>query len=181
MKYLPVFYQQVIDGHNQKAMKSTLEDPIVQNRRRQLRRWIDEHFEGSQMAFIASTNDGEKQINQGELSGLLKSKSFGEKRARSLERQAHMPPRHLDSSDAKSVTHYAGEHIEPQPEPAIPIARISPKPWPFTRVSRDRLMNLKRDLGGRRGLDAIDDIDRTLEVVVLKWEKQITIRKSAAN
>ena len=54
-------------------------NPAAENRRRQLRKWIDQHFGGSQTQFILSTNDGEKQINQGELSGLLGKKSFGEK------------------------------------------------------------------------------------------------------
>lgn len=154
---------------------------MVENRRKQLRRWIDEHFEGSQMAFIASTNDGEKQVNQGELSALLKKKSFGEKRARSLERQAHMPPRYLDTDgQAPPATHYAGE---PTPDVSGPVTTMlrspSSRSWPFVRVSRERLMSLKRNLGGRRGADAIDDIDRTLEVMVIKWEQQAPVRKSA--
>jgi len=68
------------------------ESPTIQARRARLREWIDSRFGGSQSAFVASTG-----INQGELSGLLKTKSFGEKRAASLERVAKMPPGYLVS------------------------------------------------------------------------------------
>lgn len=161
-------------------MKICQKDPTAEGRRKQLRRWIDENFNGSQVAFIASTNDGEKQINQGELSALLKDKSFGEKRARSLEKQAHMPPRYLDANLEVPATTYVREPLPSTGEYVTPMMRTPEKSWPFARVSRERLMNLKRHLGGRRGLDAIDDIDRTLEVMVLKWEQQIPARKSAA-
>jgi len=68
------------------------EPPTIQARRSRLREWIDSRFSGSQSAFVASTG-----INQGELSGLLKTKSFGEKRAASLERAAKMPAGYLVS------------------------------------------------------------------------------------
>lgn len=71
-------------------------DKLVANRRRQLQLWIDEKYNSSQTDFIASTNDGIKQLNQGELSGLLRNKSFGERKARSLELMAHMPGGYLD-------------------------------------------------------------------------------------
>lgn len=73
-------------------------DMIVEGRRRRLREWIDAHYGGVQAAFIEQTG-----INQGELSGLLKSKSFGEKRARSLEEKAGMPPFFLDGSRTAAV------------------------------------------------------------------------------
>lgn len=63
---------------------------VVAARRARLQAWIDTHYKGSQASFIAATG-----INQGELSGLLKNKSFGEKRAASLEIQARMPAGYL--------------------------------------------------------------------------------------
>ncbi len=60
--------------------------PVVALRRERLRWWIDNRCDGSQAKFIAQSG-----INQGELSGLLRSKSFGEKRAYSLEQAARMP------------------------------------------------------------------------------------------
>jgi hypothetical protein len=66
---------------------------LVAARRARLREWIDKHHNGSQASFIRSTKP---QINQGELSGLLKDKSFEQKRAFSLERQTpSMPPGYL--------------------------------------------------------------------------------------
>lgn len=68
---------------------SSLDSPIVAARRKRLQAWITDNF-GSQAAFVAATG-----INQGELSGLLKSKSFGEKRAAAIETAANMPTGHL--------------------------------------------------------------------------------------
>lgn len=64
--------------------------PLVAARRIALREWIDTHYAGKQAAFIAVA-----KINQGELSGLLQSKSFGEKKAAKLERASKMPDGYL--------------------------------------------------------------------------------------
>lgn len=66
-------------------------------RRKNLQLWIDEKFGGVQAEFINFTG-----INQGELSGLLKKKSFGEKKARSLEKLAGMPNLWLDIQTEKT-------------------------------------------------------------------------------
>lgn len=66
---------------------------VVTRRRRNLKAWIDAHFKGIQAAFVERTG-----INQGELSGLLKAKSFGEKKARALEKQAGIPFGWLDEA-----------------------------------------------------------------------------------
>lgn len=141
----------------------------VLNRRRQLRRWIDEHFDGSQTAFVASTADGEKQINQGELSGLLKEKSFGEKRARSLEAQAGMPPGYLDSSDSSEGN--APTHVSEPKSSAGNVVAVQAMKWPFHNVTYQRLMTLKAALGPRVGHEALRDIDALLDVAVGKWER----------
>lgn len=67
---------------------------LVANRRNRLKEWIDQRYAGSQAKMVEDIG-----INQGELSGLLKSKSFGEKKARSLEDQAGMPYSYLDLMD----------------------------------------------------------------------------------
>lgn len=61
------------------------------NRRAKLRQWIDERYNGSQAAFVAAHN-----LNQGEISALLKDKSFGGVKARNLETLTGMPERFLD-------------------------------------------------------------------------------------
>lgn len=63
----------------------------AENRRTRLRQWIDEHHNGSQASFVAAHN-----LNQGEISSLLKDKSFGGVKARNLETLTGMPERYLD-------------------------------------------------------------------------------------
>lgn len=143
-------------------------------RRRQLRQWIATHFDGVQSEFIKSTNDGTTQINQGELSGLLSSKSFGEKRARRLEEQAKMPRGYLDGLQAPtSSAIIASDVVAPSHNP-------TPARWPFTRVTPHRLESLRKSLGPQRGHQAMRDIDEMLETVVLKWERRAEEDKSAA-
>ena len=153
---------------------SDTEDPVVANRRSRLKLWIDTRCDGSQKQFIASTNDGEKQINQGELSGLLRSKSFGEKRARSLEKQAHMPAGFLD---ARSDASEQSALIAAEPTPVYGPS------WPFHRVSHERLTALRQHLGPQRFADAIDDMDELLESTLIKWERRAetdTVKSAAA-
>jgi SOS-response transcriptional repressor LexA len=83
-------------------MATTSNSEIVSRRRKRLKDWIDRHHEGLQAGFVERTG-----INQGELSGLLKSKSFGEKKARSLEKLAGMPAYWLDSDEP------AGANVSP--------------------------------------------------------------------
>ena len=147
-------------------------NPAAENRRLQLRRWIEANCGGSQAAFIASTNDGEKQINQGELSGLLGSKSFGEKRARNLEKQAGMPPNYLDQAPDPYLK--VEEHNQHESRPKASNG------WPFSKVSLSRLAALKRNLGPHKGVEAMHDLDDTLDLAVMKWERRISQRKSRA-
>jgi len=119
---------------------------VVTNRRRQLAKWIDEKFDGSHTAFIASTHDGEKQLNQGELSALLRNKSFGEKRARSLEVQAGMPISYLEETD-EPVTEKPGvtpparaKNIHPLNATRWPFKKITPEQWNKNLKPADRLM-----------------------------------------
>ena len=149
-----------------------IKNPAAENRRAQLRKWIEERFGGSQALFIAATNNGDKQINQGELSGLLRDKSFGEKRARSLEAQAGMPTGYLEEKPVNPFAKVA------ETAPSAPIEAITG--WPFSKVTLRRILALKTSLGPRKGLDAIHDIDDTLETTVIKWERRAAQAKSHA-
>ncbi len=64
-------------------------------RRRNLRQWIADKYGGQQTRFAEAI-----AINQGELSALLKNKSFGEKKARKIEQAAQMPAMWLDQEHA---------------------------------------------------------------------------------
>lgn len=167
-----MFYQKVILKENSAHM--TIEDsPVVANRRSQLQRWIDIHHGGSQKSLIAHTNDGKRQLNQGELSGLLKNKSFGEKKARALETQAGMPAGYLDQQSTQPNPFALAETNET-------VVTVTPmlRSWPFPSVSLERLMQLKKGLGSRKGVDALHDIDKHLEIVVLKWEKALNDQRN---
>lgn len=66
----------------------------TKNRRDRLRQWIQEHHDGVQAKFIEAHK--EQKLNQGLISGFLKSKSFGSVAARNLEKKVGMPPRYLE-------------------------------------------------------------------------------------
>lgn len=90
-------------------MKMAMEYDIRTTRRARLKQWIEDNFGGQQARFVDATG-----INQGELSGLLRDKSFGEKKARGLEKQANMPHLYLDGVDPDEVTTaYATDLIAP--------------------------------------------------------------------
>ncbi|MDR0250677.1 MAG: S24 family peptidase [Burkholderiales bacterium] len=74
---------------------------IYETRRKRLRLWIDTHHGGVQARFVDTTG-----INQGELSSLLKQcgKTFGEEKARPLEKAAGMPILWLDQDDGSNNT-----------------------------------------------------------------------------
>ncbi|WOB24775.1 MULTISPECIES: S24 family peptidase [Xanthomonas] len=74
---------------------TTADTPLVALRRARLQQWINDHHDGKQADFVRAAS-----INQGELSLLLKSKSFGEKRAAALEKAAGMPTGYLSSAGA---------------------------------------------------------------------------------
>lgn len=103
------------------------EPPAIAVRRRRLREWIETRFEGSQVRFIADCSQRGHELNQGELSGLLKAKSFGEKKARKLEEIAQMPHHFLNPT---------GEY--PQIHGNVSVARESthenPYLWPFKNL-----------------------------------------------
>ena len=160
------------------------DDPAMQNRRARLREWIDARFGGSHALFIASTNNGEKQMNQGELSALLRNKTFGERRARSLEAMAGMPPRYLDSAPDTATAPIKAQNTPPANPYLLADSAAEPAPvgWRFSKVSLARIVRLKRQLGARAGTTAMQDIDETLELVVAKWERRVapSAKKSAA-
>lgn len=69
-------------------------EQVVAARRLRLQAWIAEHFGGSQKAFREALPPKDR-INQGMLSALLSTKSFGEKQAAGIERRYQMPRGYL--------------------------------------------------------------------------------------
>ena len=78
---------------------------ITELRRANLRQWVDERCGGRQALFAQTA-----AVNPGELSALLKNKSFGEKKARKIEQAAAMPAMWLDTLHAPSQNLQEGKH-----------------------------------------------------------------------
>lgn len=66
-------------------------------RRERLASLIQERYEGSQSLFVERTGE-----NQGEVSALLRNKSFGEKKARKIEQKCNLPEGWLDLAPMES-------------------------------------------------------------------------------
>ncbi len=110
-QHLLVIYPAVIENSGMKRSTEAVED--TENRRRQLQLWIEARHAGKQSAFVAA-----HKLNQGEISALLKDKSFGGVKARNLEAKCGMPPRYLDQREA---------------EPAA-VAKLSPRALTLARA-----------------------------------------------
>ncbi len=101
---------------------------VVSCRRRNLKLWIDAKYNGLQASFIEKTD-----INQGELSALLKNKSFGEKKARSIELKAEMPYRYLDQKKPWELELTSESVLDKNEETEVAM---------FSRTSKSREINL---------------------------------------
>lgn len=110
-QHLLVIYLLVSDNSNM-ANRSHAAKAEVENRRNQLRKWIDTHFGGRQSAFVEA-----HRLNQGEISSLLKDKSFGSVKARNLEAATGMPPRYLEAiaDEVATTTRMPFANVEPVP------------------------------------------------------------------
>lgn len=110
------------------ATRSDAANRDAENRRARLRQWIDEHFD-NQASFIAA-----HQLNQGEISALLKDKSFGSVKARNLEAATGMPERYLDErigEGAPVAPTPVGVPLFPRdapPEGYVRLQHLSPQP-----------------------------------------------------
>lgn len=127
--------------------KTAAANEDTENRRRRLRKWIADNYDGKQAKFVAA-----KLLNQGEISALLGTKSFGSVKARTLELQAGMPTRYLDQRDEDTAT--------PAPLPATLTTA-----WPFPLVARDRYEALSPEMRGyvqKSMNDALDYCEKTI-------------------
>jgi len=125
--------------------------PIVKARRARLQEWIDTHYNGSRSAFIQATS-----INQGELSGLLRTKPFGERRASSLEVLAGMPPGYLLTPLGETAT---------LPEPNIPVSGKD--------YVRFELLDGLADMGPGAINDDFPEVIRVMEMAALEVRRRL--------
>ena len=94
---------------------------LAELRRHNLRLWIERLHQGRQALFVAETG-----INQGELSALLKNKTFGERKARKIEQSAGMPALWLDTPQPAENT--ARPHPNTPTQTTSKTMQISPIP-----------------------------------------------------
>ncbi|WP_155808197.1 hypothetical protein [Bordetella petrii] len=97
----------------------------MQVRRDQLRAWISSHY-SSARAFCQDNG-----LNESEISQLLRTKSFGPRRARKLEEQAKMPLRYLEGPALRSASGKSAA-----------VKESHDPPWPFHHSSYDDFMSL---------------------------------------
>lgn len=107
-------------------------DKDVENRRRQLRKWIETHFPNT-AAFVRAHN-----LNQGEVSALLKTKSFGSRKARNLEEQTGMPIRYLEEQSGDPDGGQQGDGNGGNSAVLLPTR---PR-WPFPGIPEDQVFAL---------------------------------------
>ena len=109
-------------------------------RRARLKQLIKEQFNNRQADFIAAT-----EINQGELSGLLRKKSFGEKKARSVELSVGIARGWLDRESDHAPT--AAINTDQDPRAALLVAHFF---WLTEAEKVELLRNVKAMADGNR-------------------------------
>jgi hypothetical protein len=97
-------------------------------RRQRLRQLIKDRYGDSQARFIDETGE-----NQGEISGLLRTKSFGEKKARNLEKKVGLPAGWLDTPLQ------TGAQVQPT-EKAAAVPAQAPGPYlvPLAHIEKGK-------------------------------------------
>lgn len=120
----------------------------IQNiRRARLAQLIQEKYEGSQAKFVDETGE-----NQGEISGLLRTKAFGEKKARKLEEKCGLPRGWFDIDPVAAVeTEAIAERPAQRPMLSV-VENIEPQWMALVYVTQrelDLLTNYRRssDIG----------------------------------
>lgn len=96
-------------------------DVLVATRRRRLKELIDKDYEGAQARFVDKIG-----ANQGEVSGLLRNKHFGEKKARKLEELAGLPFMWLDRVYADNITTISAREPDTADQIAAVVRQMSP-------------------------------------------------------
>lgn len=92
-------------------------------RRARLAQLIEEKYEGSQAKYVDETGE-----NQGETSALLRSKSFGERKARKIEAKANLPTGWLDT-DPTLDGNSAGQAQLQRQRPMLTVVETVEPQW----------------------------------------------------
>ncbi|MFC5551776.1 hypothetical protein [Massilia aerilata] len=109
-------------------------------RRARLAQLIQERYGNSQARFVDETGE-----NQGEVSGLLRAKSFGERKARKLEAKCNLPAGWLDVDPKSEAAEQAAQapSLRPQP-PLYVVEKVEPQWMALVHVTQRELDLLTR-------------------------------------
>lgn len=64
------------------------------------------------------------------------------------------------------------------PDPGVEAHRVPRIVWPFRLVNYSRITALQRSMGPKLAQEALDDIDKYLDLAVMKWEREALAIKS---
>lgn len=81
----------------------------------------------------------------------------------------------LPGQASSPVAEYAPTYPHASDLGSSPRMRAEGITWPFRLVSYRRLKALRQALGPKHGGEAIRDIDKQLEIVTLKWEREAEV------
>jgi hypothetical protein len=109
-------------------------------RRARLAQLIQEKYGGSQARFVDETGE-----NQSEVSGLLRAKSFGERKARKLETKCELPQGWLDIDPGPNDAAKTSQAAVQQQQPALYVVeKIEPQWMALVYVTQRELDLLTR-------------------------------------
>jgi hypothetical protein len=109
-------------------------------RRARLAQLIQERYGNSQARFVDETGE-----NQGEVSGLLRAKSFGERKARKLEAKCSLPVGWLDIDPTSEAAVQAVEAPSQRQQPSLYIVEnVEPQWMALVHVTQRELDLLTR-------------------------------------
>lgn len=111
------------------------------------------------------------------------SKPVGDKMMRLIEAAFDLPRAWLDLPLRAAMPGTAPVEVngfvrllisEPSPD-TPPLPRLI---WPFKLVAYSRITGLQKTLGPRLAQEALNDIDKFLDLAVMKWEREAVAVKS---
>lgn len=113
--------------------------------------------------------------------GKPQEKPIADKMQRVIEAAFALPRGWFDMPMGTALpgqTQNAPIRLMPASDPGLEAPRQYNMTWPFKRVSYSRITELQKALGYKQGQEAINDIDKYLDIAVMKWEREALAVKS---
>ncbi len=159
----------------------TDEAQIQRHRKARLRELID-HFFGARIVELAHLIDKDSNYVSRMLYPVGKAqwRPVSDKMARLIVQATKIDPDWFEQPEGHGIPGVTAE-LAATPHVAQPLSQQDVATvaivWPFRLVAYQRLLALQKQLGKRRGAEALRDIDAQLDVTVTKWENEA--RRSA--